>query len=77
MPDRVALLYVFAAGLALVAALGMAEKRLSARHSAGTKRLVVAGSIVVVVLEVVVLLLLAGTSDHFDPRCMQPQTQCP
>ena len=43
MPDRVALLYVFAAGLALVAALGMAEKRLSARHSAGAKRLVVAG----------------------------------
>ena len=43
MPDRVALLYVFAAGLALVAGLGMAEKRLNAQHPAGAKRLVVAG----------------------------------
>jgi hypothetical protein len=76
MADRLTLLFVLVGCIAVVAAVAWVERRLRPRHALGARRLIVIGSIAVVVIELIILLLLAGTGDHFEPRCMQPQAVC-
>ncbi len=76
MVDRVILLFVLIGCMAIVGAVAFVEKRLRPNHALGARRLMVVGGIAVVVVELIILLLIAGTGDHFDPRCMQPQTVC-